>query len=515
MSSPPSGSSAATRYGGALICATAALLLRLILQPFLGDAAFHVFTLAVAGASLWGLGPGLLATAVSAVAGQMLLHRQAPFAPSTLWADPRAVLFLCEGLLLATVIAFVRQNVRELRAANQAHTELELRVAAADMRAVLDSALDAVIGMDEQGAVSFWNPRAAEIFGWSVAEAHGRNLAELVIRPADRDAFREGLAQVPAGGEWPWLGRRLELLALRRDRSHFAVEISVVARRRGASWHFNAFVADITERKRNEELALAAEQEARRAAEDASRAKDEFLGTVSHELRTPLSAIVGWAQVLREGSLSEDDVQRAITSIDRNARAQSQLISDLLDVTRIVSGKLRLDLQVLNAAHVVEAAADTVRPTADAKGVALDVEALPGMPPVHGDLHRLQQVVWNLMSNAVKFTEAGGIVRARVQAAGEEVEITVEDTGKGISPEFLPLVFERFHQAEGSSDRSQGGLGLGLAIARHLAQLHGGSIRAESDGPGKGARFTVSLPALPPLAALAAAEPRAQPERLI
>src|SRR5262245_1451168 len=158
------------------------------------------------------------------------------------------------------------------------------------MRAVLDSALDAVIGMDEQGTVTLWNPRAASMFGWSVNEAQGRNLAELVIRPGDRDAFREGLARFPAGGEWPWLGKRMELLALRRDRSHFPVEISVVARRRGERWLFNVFVADITERKASEELALAAEQDARRAAEEENRMKDEFLATVSHELRTPLSA---------------------------------------------------------------------------------------------------------------------------------------------------------------------------------------------------------------------------------
>ena len=485
---------------GALICVAAALLLRLILQPFLGDAAFHVFTLAVVAASLWGLGPGLLATAASVVAGQALLHPQAPFAAATLWDDPRAALFLVEGALLAAGVAFVRRHGREMRAASQAETELELRAAAADMRAVLDSALDAVIGMDEQGTVTFWNPRAASIFGWSSAEAQGRNLAELVIRPADRDAFREGLAHFPAGGEWPWLGKRMELLALRRDRSHFPVEISVVARRRGERWQFNVFVADITERKRSEELVLTAEQDARRAAEEANRMKAEFLAPVSHELRTPLSAIVGWAQVLREGSLAASDVQRALSSIDRNARAQSQLISDLLDVTRIVSGKLHLELQSLHVAHVVEAAADTVRPVADAKGVALEVAAPPGLPAVRGDMHRLQQVVWNLIANAVKFTEKDGRVRARVAAEQGEVRIDVEDTGQGISPEFLPHVFERFRQEEGSEGRAHGGLGLGLAIARHLVQLHGGEISAHSDGLGQGARFTVRLPAAAPAA---------------
>jgi signal transduction histidine kinase len=259
-------------------------------------------------------------------------------------------------------------------------------------------------------------------------------------------------------------------------------------------------VADITERKRSEELLLMAEQDARRAAEEASRMKDEFLATVSHELRTPLTAIVGWAQVLREGGLSASDVQRALASIDRNARAQSQLISDLLDVTRIVSGKLRLELQALHVGHVVEAAADTVRPVAAAKGVALEVAAPPSLPTVRGDMHRLQQVVWNLMANAVKFTDKDGQVRANVEASNGDVYINVEDTGQGISPEFLPHVFERFRQAEGAQNRAHGGLGLGLAIARHLVQLHGGEISAHSDGPGQGARFTVRLPAAGPAA---------------
>ena len=479
---------------GALICVAAALLLRLILQPVLGDAAFHVFTLAVVAASLWGLGPGLLATAVSVAAGQVLLHPQAPFAAATLWDDPRAVLFLVEGTLLAAGIAFVRQNAREFRAASQAHTELELRAAAADMKAVLDSALDAVIGMDEHGTVTFWNPRAASIFGWSVAEAQGRNLAELVIRPADRDAFREGLARFPAGDEWPWLGKRMELLALRRDRSHFPVEISVVARRRGERWQFNVFVADITERKRSEELVLTAEQDARRAAEDANRMKDDFLATVSHELRTPLSAIVGWAQVLREGSMSASDVQRALSSIDRNARAQSQLISDILDISRIVSGKLRLNVRPVDLTPVVEAALDTVRPSAEAKGIRLQAVLDPGAGPVSGDADRLQQVIWNLLANAIKFTPRNGRVQVRLARVNSHIELRVEDTGVGIGPEFMPHVFELFRQRDGTPSRQHGGLGLGLALVKHLVELHGGSVECASPGEGLGAVFSVKLP---------------------
>lgn len=228
--------------------------------------------------------------------------------------------------------------------------------------------------------------------------------------------------------------------------------------------------------------------------EASARTKDEFLATISHELRTPLNAILGWSRMLRTGTLSEDRVQRAVETIERNAKAQAQLIEDLLDVSRIISGKLRLELEPVLMPAIVAHALESVRPSAQARGIVLahTIDAHAGM--VLGDADRLQQVVWNLLSNAVKFCGKGGHVHVTVQKAGDSVEVSVRDDGQGIDPEFLPFVFERFRQADASTTRAHGGLGLGLAIVRHLVELHGGTVRAESAGQNRGATFTVRLP---------------------
>jgi hypothetical protein len=228
--------------------------------------------------------------------------------------------------------------------------------------------------------------------------------------------------------------------------------------------------------------------------EAANRAKDEFLATLSHELRTPLTAILGWARLLRGGKLPEGTAGGALETIERNAKAQSQLIDELLDVSRIVTGTLRLDTRPVELARVIEAAVESVRPAARAKKIRLEVELEPLGVPLLGDAGRLQQVAWNLLSNAVKFTPEGGRVVVLLRRAGSDAEVKVEDTGQGIGAEFLPHVFDRFRQADGSTTRRHGGLGLGLAIARHLVELHGGAISVDSEGEGRGASFTVRLP---------------------
>ena len=232
------------------------------------------------------------------------------------------------------------------------------------------------------------------------------------------------------------------------------------------------------------------------AAEEANRLKDEFLAVLSHELRTPLNAILGWARILRAGTLDADDVPRAIETIERNAQAQAQLIEDLLDVSRIVSGKLRVEMRPVDVGEVISEAMDTVRPTADARGVTLTA-AISHTGPVSGDAQRLRQVIWNLLSNSIKFTPRGGSVHVRAEQTGATVRIAVADSGQGIDPEFLPHVFDRFRQgtATGGVARRTG-LGLGLAIVRHLVEAHGGSVQAASEGPGKGATFTVELPVM-------------------
>jgi signal transduction histidine kinase len=242
---------------------------------------------------------------------------------------------------------------------------------------------------------------------------------------------------------------------------------------------------------------LAREKAAREEAQAANRMKDEFLATVSHELRTPLTAMLGWTRIIRGGKLDSAKLAHGLSVIERSGRAQAAIIDDILDASRIITGKLRLDLDAVDLGSVVQAAMDTVRPAADAKGISVDWKCGTTVPRFSGDPDRLQQIIWNLLSNATKFTPRGGRVEIASSYVDSSVEITVTDTGQGISADFLPHVFDRFRQADGTSTRRHGGLGLGLAIVRHLVELHGGTVDAESAGEGQGARFTIKLPVTP------------------
>jgi signal transduction histidine kinase/ActR/RegA family two-component response regulator len=267
--------------------------------------------------------------------------------------------------------------------------------------------------------------------------------------------------------------------------------------------------AEIAERRQVEErlrLSLMQEQLARTEAEDANRLKDEFLATVSHELRTPLHAVIGWSHMLRTGGLDEAMTTRAIETIERNAKSQAQLIEDILDVSRFITGKLHLNIGLVDFASVINAAIDSVQLAAESKDIQLEVTLDPSARRVSGDSSRLQQVVWNLLSNAIKFTPAGGRVQVRLERAGTDAQISVSDTGEGINSDFLPFIFDRFRQGDGSSTRKHGGLGLGLAIVRHLVELHGGTVSADSVGKGQGTTFTLRLP-------LAAAQKEAKVRR--
>jgi signal transduction histidine kinase/ActR/RegA family two-component response regulator len=248
------------------------------------------------------------------------------------------------------------------------------------------------------------------------------------------------------------------------------------------------------ERERN--ALLASERSARRDAERANRTKDEFLATLSHELRTPLNAIQGWAQLLRRGDVERKEFEQGLEVIERNARIQTGLIEDLLDMSRILSGKLRLDVAAVDLPQVIQAAIDSIAPAAAAKEIRVQTVLDPRAGPVSGDAGRLQQVVWNLLSNAVKFTPKGGVVQVTLERVRSQVEVRISDTGIGIAPEFMPQLFERFSQGDPTTTRSGGGLGLGLSIVRHLVELHGGAVSAHSDGRAKGSTFVVSLPLL-------------------
>ncbi|HEV7374135.1 MAG TPA: response regulator [Pyrinomonadaceae bacterium] len=254
---------------------------------------------------------------------------------------------------------------------------------------------------------------------------------------------------------------------------------------------------EVAERKLAEEeraQMLIREQAARAEAEQANRTKDEFLATLSHELRTPLTAILGWSHLLQTKTLDQENMERALETIERNARSQSQLIDDLLDVSRIITGKLRIDMRPVELVSIIEAAIDSMRPTAQAKSIKFEVACDKTASHVSGDSNRLQQIVWNLFSNAVKFTPEGGRINVSLERSGEHAQITISDTGQGIDARFLPFIFDRFRQADGSTTRKYGGLGLGLAIVRHLVELHGGTIKVHSDGVDQGATFTVLLP---------------------
>jgi signal transduction histidine kinase/ActR/RegA family two-component response regulator len=269
----------------------------------------------------------------------------------------------------------------------------------------------------------------------------------------------------------------------------------------------------ITELKLAEEeraRLLEREQQARREAEAASRLKDEFLATLSHELRTPLTSILGWANLLHNGALNEEARAQALETIVRNAQTQKRLIDDLLDVSRIISGKLRLDVRQTGLGPVIEDAIEVVRPAADARRINITYQGDPAVGPIPADPGRILQVVWNLLFNAVKFTPEGGRVDVRLERAGSRARVVVSDTGQGIRPEFLPHVFDRFRQADGATTRVYGGLGLGLAIVRHLVEAHGGTVKAESEGEGRGATFSVTLPILAVRMESAEGEPAAR-----
>ncbi|MEO5718225.1 MAG: ATP-binding protein [Chthoniobacterales bacterium] len=492
------------------------------------------------GAWFGGLGPGILVTALTALSAIVSPHFSgSPGSPHEMAFYFRLFVYLAESVLISLFCGSVRKREEKMNAV-LAHREsttgsLEERARLTRLEAEIghlitqSETIEEVLQRCVQSLVRHVDAAFARIWTYNEAEEmlelqvsaglythidgpHGRvPLGQFkigLIASEKKPHLTNQVIGDPRVNNQEW-ARRQKMVAfagyplLVGDRLYGVLAMFAQHRLSDATLSALALVSQgialsLQRREGDQERArlLGEAQMARDAAEMANRAKDEFIATVSHELRTPLNAILGWARLLETGDLTKDEIAEASNVIERNARAQSQLIEDLLDVSRIVSGKLRLDLRTIDLPEVVRAAVRIIEPTATAKSINVQCVLDPRAGPISGDAERLQQIVWNLVSNAVKFTPKGGKVQVGLKRANSHVELTVSDNGMGIPTDFLPHIFERFTQAETSSTRSHTGLGLGLGITRHLIELQGGAIYAFSDGPGTGATFCVHLPIL-------------------
>jgi PAS domain S-box-containing protein len=477
--------SVAWRYGLALGGFALVLLITLALPRFFSfslDLTTLIIAVMIASAWYLGRGPGLLV----AFAFELTLDYFSTAPYTTKYAIivfNRLALFVCLVLF----------------ASSRREAEKRLREQREWLHVSLKSIGDAVIASDIKGFVNFINPTAEALTGWTLAEAVNKPLDEVfqIVNEQTRQPGESVFSVVQREGIVVGLANHTILIA--KDGQEIPIEDSgaPIKDENGKMIGVIVVFHDVSERRRAEQERtdlLTREQAARSEAEAANRLKDEFLATVSHELRTPLTAIVGWASMLRTISFSPESTARALETIERNAKAQTQIVEDLLDVSRIITGKLQINSRPIAFAPTIEAALAILRPAADAKNITLKVSLAETTNLVAGDPHRLQQIIWNLVSNAIKFTPENGHIEVRLEQVGSSFELSVSDDGIGIDGEFLPYVFERFRQADSSTTRAHGGLGLGLAIVRHLVELQGGTVSARSDGAGRGTVFKVRLP---------------------
>jgi PAS domain S-box-containing protein len=375
----------------------------------------------------------------------------------------------------------------------RAQAQSQLRISELRYRRLFEAARDGILILDAVTLkITDVNPFMTELLGYSHAEFLGKELWEIGLF-SDKEASQEAFKALQRTGYL-----RYEDLPL-QDTNGKLRDVEFVSNVYEEDSHqvIQCNIRDITDRKRAEKertLLLAAAQSARAEADSANEVKDEFLAILSHELRTPLTSILGWSHLLTDGKLDKQQTARAIETIGRNAQAQGRLIDELLDISRIMTGKLRLVLRAVKLAPLIQAVVDDVRPAADARGINLKAAFNSNIGPILGDPDRLQQIVWNVLANAIKFTPKGGDVHVRLGRNGSHALITITDSGRGIATELLPHVFERFRQADSSNTRSNGGLGLGLSIVRELVELHRGTVTAESSGENAGTTFRVMLP---------------------
>jgi PAS domain S-box-containing protein len=377
-------------------------------------------------------------------------------------------------------------------ALDRAHEQIEHLSRIASYGAALRSTGDGVIVSDAAGRVTLLNPAAERLTGWSEQDTIGRPVAAVY-------QLRQPTSGSPVSADGEEDARVQEHILVARNGTELPIEAmhTAVKDHRGAAAGSIRIFRDISERKRIEserEALLDSERTARNAADAANRLKDEFLTTLSHELRTPTTGILGWVRLLKTGRLTDAETQHALEALERSSRGQATVLDDLLDTSRIVRGTLRLEVRPLDVRDVIRLAAETLEPAVESKALRLELEFPEEIPVVNGDPDRLRQVFWNLLSNAVKFTDPNGSIHVSVWVETDRIEVGVEDTGRGIDPDSLPFIFERFRQADSSSTRAHGGLGLGLAITRHIVEAHGGTVTAASRGNSHGSRFTVRLP---------------------
>jgi PAS domain S-box-containing protein len=418
--------------------------------------------------------------------------------------EERAIEALKEGATdyvlkqrLERLLPSVQRALRE----SQEHHELKraeesLRQTDNMLRAVVDASPVAIITLDYEYRVLNWNKAAEDIYGWKAPEIIHQQLP--LIPEKEKVTFGNCVERVLRNESL----KNLEFCHLRKDGSQIEINVSLAPLNDGGVniWCFVMTAVDITRRKQVESerlVLLQREQKARADAEKASRIKDEFLAIVSHELRTPLNAILGWTKLIRSGRVKQEKIEQALEIIDRNATLQAQLIEDLLDISQIIRGKLNLELKSVNLADLIQETVETLALAVEAKSITVELDLDQNLGNIVGDSNRLSQILWNLVSNAIKFTHNGGRVEILCRKVNSTVQIQVSDTGIGIDSEFLPCIFEYFRQADGSTTRAKGGLGLGLAIVRNLVEAHGGTIKAESAGKNMGATFTVILPMIP------------------
>jgi PAS domain S-box-containing protein len=473
------------RYGLPLVAFALILLVTFTIPRLFAfnlDLTSLIIALMIATAWYFGRGPGLMIAIVFEVVLEYF-SKEPYSAKFAIIVFNRLALFI-SLVLFASARREAEKRLREQR---------EL------LKVTLSSIGDAVIATDINGIVNFVNPVAETLTGWRMSEAAGKPLHEVfqIVNEETHETVESPFSTIRREGNIVGLANHTVLIA--RNGEEFPIEDSGAPIRDTDGKIIGVIIVfhDVSERRRIEkerERLLESERAARGEAEEANRLKDEFLATVSHELRTPLNAILGWTSALRDGRLKEEVTQNALDIIERNAKSQAEIIEDILDVSRIVTGKLNINTEPVNPEPIILSAIDSLRPAAEAKAITLKLSLEPKKGLIAGDPDRLRQVVWNLLSNAIKFTPQNGQIEVRLARIDSELELKVIDNGMGISKEFLPYVFDRFRQADASTTRAESGLGLGLSIARYLIEMHGGTISAESEGEGKGTTFTVRLP---------------------